>query len=119
MSDSELLEETNRLLRKLVEIDEERRAENERAMKELEARRPMVELHNEALEERLKRMGIESEAAEVGENDWEKRLQEANRKTMENIETASARERQYKDELLAELRTQSDLLRQIVEKLGR
>jgi hypothetical protein len=116
----ELLADTNRLLQRLVEIDQTQRAESERFREEMEARREkMNEEQNESKTKRLVDLGLTPEDAALPEEDWEVRHAEAQRNAHENIERARQKDEEYKEQLLAELRTQSDLLRQIAEKLGR
>lgn len=74
---------------------------------------------NKEREEKMK-VKLEERGAptEGTEEDWQKRLDEARQKSRENMELVREKDLKYKEELLQELRTQSDLLTQISEKLG-
>jgi hypothetical protein len=120
MADAELIEETNRLLRTILQNDAEQKARSAEAIEEIKKKGEKIDANfEEQRKKRLRDAGLPEEAVEGTEDDWEKRRREAQRKSRENIEASQKRHERYQEELLAELRTQSDLLRQIAERLAR
>lgn len=120
MTQEELLEDTNRLLRRLVEMDEEQRAKAESLKEERGARRKSTEqTANNAMKEKLRELGLPEDVTEPSEKEMEARLKAARERSKENLEIAKQRQEQFQSQLLEELQTQSDLLRRIAEKLER
>lgn len=108
------------MLRQLLDIQAQQRAEAERFHAEFEAEMAEMTAKREAaMRERLIERGVPEEAARGTEEGWEKRMEETRRESARRIEAARQKDAEYKEQLLAELRTQSDLLRQIAERLGR
>jgi len=106
MTHDELVADTNQLIRQLLEREAAAKAESERFLQESRSR--LAEI----------RGAKPNEAPEDLFADMDARRKEATAKAQENLKVATQREADFKDELLAELRIQSDLLRQIAEKLG-
>ena len=71
------------------------------------------------MKKRLEERGLPPEGLEGTSGEWERRREAASRRSLENLETLRERDETYKVELLAELRTQSEILRQIAERLER
>ena len=120
MADADLIVETNRLLHTILQNDAEQKARSAEAIEEIEKKSAEIDTKfSEPMKERLRKEGLPEEAIEGTQEDWEKRRREAQRKSRENIEASQKRHEQYQEELLTELRIQSDLLRQIAERLAR
>ena len=120
MSSDELLEDTNRLLRRLVEIEAEQRELAAKTRLEFEEKKAAWTQENkDKMRDLLVERGVPKEVAEIPEVDFEKRRGETLRRSKENMESALAREKEYKTQLLEELRTQSELLRLIAERLDK
>ena len=118
MGDEATLVETNRLLAEFVRLREEDRAEAERFRRETEEVTAKIEADgNRFLTEQLEKRGLPAELAEGTEAEWERRREEATRRTTENMTTLRDRDAEHKAAILAELRVQSDLLRRIAERL--
>lgn len=107
------------MLRRLLEIDEEQKKQSAEVKARLEQKKAELTNHREErdLKEREK-LGLPPEGA-VTEEQIQQRRDEAMRRAKENAEVAREKFEKYREELLTELRTQSDLLRQIAERLGR
>lgn len=119
MTNDELLEETNRLLRRLFELDEKQKAENEEALKGFNFRmEEMKSKRDKKLNEELSKKGPEEEALQGGGTDWEARFKSVSEKSRVNLEEMREQDRAYKESLLHELRLQSEILKQIAGKLG-
>ena len=119
MTQEELIADTNRLLARLLEIDEIQRVESEEKRKEwAEDREQREEDRNERMREKLRERGVSEELLQGDNVDWEKRLQEVQEQQKKRIEEAKEREQKYKDDVLDELRAQTELLNRIAEKLG-
>ncbi len=56
-------------------------------------------------------------ATHIPEKDWEARAESVRKKSTENLAAMSAKSEQYRDDMLVELRIQSELLRQIAARL--
>lgn len=120
MSSDELLEDTNRLLRRLVEIEAEQRELAAKTRLEFEEKKAAWTQENkDKMRDLLVERGVPKEVAEIPEVDFEKRRGETLRRSKENMESALAREKEYKTQLLEELRTQSELLMLIAERLDK
>jgi len=120
MSDQELLEDTNRLLRQLVEIDAQHRQDAEQSKAKLdEINKDLENKRKERLRKFAAEKGLPAEVAEGEEEDWQKRLEETRRRSKENIELGKAKELEFREQLLAELRKQSELLQKIEARLSR
>ncbi len=104
MDQGSLIQETNALLKQILDMHAQQKAESEKQKADLE--KSMAEMK-------------EKYKTDDSEDDWEKRIQETREKTKTRLEESKQRELQFKTELMDELRTQSDLLRQIAEKLER
>ena len=118
MPETDLIAETNRLLRTILDHDAAQRARAEEMSGKMEKELAEVRAKtDERLTARLREQGLSEAALEGGEEDWEKRREEASRRSKERMEEATAREARYKEELLDELRTQSKLLQRIAERL--
>lgn len=118
MPDDALLAETNRLIGRVLQLHEEQRAEGERMMAGHDER--MAELRakaDAAMAESLKEHGATDEEAVGSSEEWEARRTAATRRTEENLETLRQRNEAHREELLVEMRTQTDLLRRIAERL--
>lgn len=104
MSDEQLIIETNELLRRLLEVEAQRKAN--------------ADLSRGALKERLAeirtRAGVDKESDEA----LEARRLAAQAKSDERITQMREKEEEYRQRLLGELATQTDLLRRIGEKLS-
>jgi len=118
MTPEELLADTNRLLQRLVAIEDERKAEAERYRAESDfSLAEMKKKTDESMAQRLKERGLSEDAAAGGDEDWDKRFKAVQQKSRENMDAMRVKDEQYKEQLLQELRTQSDLLKQIAKKL--
>lgn len=119
MTNEELLQDTNSLLRRLFELEEQNRLEAEKSRIEFEKLMEKTREEQDAgINERLVEVGVADSASMGSMDSWQQRSTEATRAAQQNIDEARAMDQEYKDALLAELRKQSDLLRQIAEKLG-
>lgn len=119
MSQEELIANTNDLLRQVIEINRKREEEHARSKVELEATfTASKQKREEALAAGLRAHGHPDEIAEGSDEDWEKRMAEAQSRARENMEASRKKAEEHKDALLEEMRTQSELLRKIAEKLG-
>lgn len=96
MAEPELIAETNRLLQRLIDIDAEGRADLEKSIRDI----PIPKMDLEVTE-----------------------LETRQRAAMEKVRASSTeireQEQKYRQELLAELRIQTDLLTRIAERLKR
>jgi hypothetical protein len=118
MSESDLLAETNDLLRRLVEIDERNRREIEESEAKWDAEK--VEFDAKILETKkrlLTERGVPEEGLGGEDKDWEKRIEEGRMEMTKKMETLRDKDEEYKQVVLAELQKQSDLLKQIAAKL--
>jgi len=119
MSQEELIADTNRLLQQLVASEKAQKEEAERSRAEFETKfGDLSAKREETLKSKLGQRGLPSDLIDTPEEDWEKRINEARQKSKENLELMRQKDEQYKEELMQELRIQSDLLKQIAEKLG-
>jgi hypothetical protein len=100
MAQDQLIQETNEVLKKILEIEEQKRAKVE----SLTSERSTIP--------DLQRPGNETK-----EEDLEKRMKAAQDQSRENMRVIQERSKQYQEDVLNELRIQNDLLRQIFEKL--
>jgi hypothetical protein len=120
MTDSELLAETNQLLKRVVEIDQENRARSEAMRKENDRMHAEMDAKRKAsMRSSLQELGLSVEDSDPSDDSWEERMKEVQRLSREKVELARKKEEHYRDQLLEELRIQSDLLKQIAEKLDR
>ncbi len=120
MPDDALLAETNHLLQRLLDLDADRKASTAAAKEKFDAMKTKMNAdREETMRKRLEAEGLSAEDAAIPEEEWEARRKEAQRRSQENIETARMKDAEYKQTLLEELRTQSDLLRRIEERLAR
>ncbi len=117
MADPDLIAETNRLLRQLLESDAEAREQSKASRERLNAFREDLDAKRE--ERRKTRLREDGFPEDASEDDLDARRKEAHRRSEENIAVSREREARYREELLQELRVQSDLLRQIAERLER
>lgn len=118
MPDTELIAETNRLLQRVLDLSEQRKSDSERGMVDFKAQmEAMKTKREEAMKTRLEEREVPTEVASADEEEIESRRKAALHRSQENIATMQARDREYKERLLAELSTQSDLLRRIAERL--
>lgn len=120
MSDQELLADTNGLLRKLLDLEEQRRIESEKSLREMQER--MERMHAEsdaALKSRLQAKGLSIDDAESSDEDWEKRLEAARSRAREQAQEAQQRIERHQAAVMQELATQTELLRRIAERLER
>lgn len=119
MSSDDLLLETNQLLRRVVEIENERRAEAEKQRVEFEEMQKQTEAtRSESFRTMLQDRGLSGEVLDLEGTNFDERFAEAQRKTEENLKAMREQDEMYKNSVLQELQTQSDLLKQIAEKLG-
>jgi hypothetical protein len=102
MSEADLIQETNQLMRRILEIEDERKRQEERSRIELEE-----------MQERIKARTEEAE-----EDDWEARIRESQEEAAKASLEMKEKDEMYKQQLMTELQTQSELLRRIAEKLG-
>lgn len=102
MSEADLIQETNQLMRRILELEEERKRQEERSRIELEE-----------MQERIK-----ARTEEVEEDDWEARIRESQEEAAKASLEMKEKDEMYKQQLIVELQTQSELLRRIAEKLG-
>jgi hypothetical protein len=114
----DLVAETNGLLQRFLKVEEERAAEAAEAkakfdkeMAEMEASR------KEKMRSALIERGLPEDAADL-DADFEARLREAQKESQIRLEEAKVRDQDYKEQFLAELQQQTELLRQIAEKLA-
>lgn len=120
MTHDELIADTNRLLAQIVQMDTERQAQAKKSEAEMEERMAAMKAkREEAMKTRMEERGLTGEAASASDEDWEARITQSRRQTEQNLEFMREKDREYKEQLIQELRVQSDLLRQIAEKLGR
>lgn len=121
MSPEELLADTNRVLHELLILEREKEKEREKNAASLKDFKASWAERKEKLDEKMKGVlvdrGVPEEAAEVTEDDWEKRSQAVQQKSRENLAVMSERTSRFNEELIAEMKIQSDLLRQIAAKL--
>jgi hypothetical protein len=114
-----MIEDTNRLLQRLIEINEEQRVRSEELKKDNEVRmKALKDKSDAAMKEHLIKRGLSPEDA-GSEEDWKTRAEEARKMSKERLEASQQQTLQFRTEMLQELKTQSDLLRQILEKLER
>lgn len=119
MTDEELLADTNRLLRQFFDWDREQKAERER----MEARWKADEERREAesksfMADALKSKGVSLDGLDLTDENFEAKIKEIREKSQRNLEESKARELAFREDLLAELKIQTDLLNQIKEKLA-
>ncbi|MDH4387180.1 MAG: hypothetical protein QE269_00480 [Fimbriimonas sp.] len=102
MQDSPLLVETNALLQRLLQLEDDQRAEAERAKKEFEERfsRPLVDRDEEA------------ESAN-------KTIEESTKKMREQMEESRRKEEEFRAAVISEYQEQTRLLREILEIVKR
>lgn len=118
MSPEELLVDTNRVLHELLDIERQRKVDNEKARTEFivnqaEREQKRAEKMKQALIER----GIPEGEASIPEDVFEKRAEAAREKSNENIKIMEQRNLQFRDDVVAELKIQSEILRQIAARL--
>ncbi|MBS1727642.1 MAG: hypothetical protein JST51_13035 [Armatimonadetes bacterium] len=119
MDHADLLAENNRLMQQLLDFHAEQKGEAEKAKSDFDGRMAEMKSRRESeMNAKLAEIGASKEAAQGSEEDWEKRMKDAQQQTRERTEAILAKDRQYKDELLRILDEQTSLLRQISEKLG-
>jgi len=119
MTPEELLADTNRLLRELAEAEAKVRADAEVKSAEFKEKMAKMAEEREAKQrELMKERGLPENELGTSDEDFDKRRKEAQERLNTNALAVRERESKFKDEMLAELRIQSDLLRQIGEKLG-
>src|SRR5947209_5120123 len=105
MSESELIAETNRLLKELIGTDERQREEARMASAASQERLDAMKVKREdAMKSHLKELGLPDEGLTGAEADWEKRRDETMKRSRERLEEQRARAEQYQNELLEELR---------------
>lgn len=118
MKESELLAETNELLRRIVQIDDEQRHAAERSKAEIEQQMAEMKVVREkTTKQTLEAQGLSGEGIEGTPKDWEDRMKEAQRKSEENQRVMREKDEYYKNQLLKELSEQTRLLALIAEKL--
>lgn len=118
MSEIDLITETNQLLRRFLEMQEERArasAEMSQVMQEhlVKARTN----REETLNAKILQAG-EPDLAKGTSEEWHARMERAQADGEVMRQQAVAAERLFRDDMLAELRKQTELLEQIAEKLG-
>jgi hypothetical protein len=112
MDQQQLIAETNELLKRILDLEAERKVEAEQARVEAEKSMKDFDLG-------MGRIGSPGSLVENDHADWEKRFAETQKKSRERIDAATEKDREYKADLLGELAIQTALLRQIAEKLKR
>lgn len=120
MTDIELIADTNRLLQQLVDFQTRQEAESKRAKEEMDARMAEMETKRKENTRRLMEgLGVQTHDAALSETDLDEKMASVREEGKRRIEEVRQIESTFRDQLLAELRAQSELLRQIFERLGR
>lgn len=118
MSPEELLTDTNRLLRQIVEIDQRQREESERARADFEATQKELEKNRtERLAQAVRDRGVDVNPELLDEDALDRKRQELQRRAKENLEEAKKKQQEHQELLLAELRIQTELLKAIAQRL--
>ena len=102
MQESPLLSETNALLKRLLQLEDDQRAEAESAKREFEARfsKPLIDKEEEA------------ESAS-------KTIEESTKKMREQMEKSRLKEEEFRAAVVSEYQEQTRLLREILEIVKR
>ena len=117
--DDELVRETNALLKRIVEMDEEAKRESTRWQEEFDKRSAKSdEEFNLSVNQRLIEQGFSESELAGGSRDWEAKLEDLRVRTREQAEETLRLDRKYKDDVLAELREQTRLMGEIVQALN-
>jgi|GEM_PF-5743954 len=121
MDQASLIAETNALLKQVLDADAARKAEAEKQRAEFETQMGGLKERTSARTGAPRKEAGAEDADSAGDpdEDWEKRLKDAREKSRERMEQSAVREREFKAQLLEELRTQTELLRQIAERVVR
>lgn len=120
MTDAELLADTNRLLKQFFEWNEEQKAERAGAEEKFKVdQMRWSEEQKEWKAKALREKGLDVDGLDLDDETFKAKFNEIREKSRRQIEEAKKREIRYREELMAELQTQTSLLRQIAEKLGR
>ncbi len=118
MSPEELLADTNRVLHELLELDRRRKEESSKSMEEFKAKQAEREQKRaETTKQNLIERGVPEDVASISEDDWEKRAKEVRQKSTENLKVMEERHSTFRDDVVAELKIQSEMLRQIAARL--
>ena len=118
MADDELIAETNQLLKRVLELDAEHRLETEKRIKELDDQRKEIKRRRQdEIAARLIEDGFSEADAHLSDEEWKERRWEAEKSAREQLIEAREREAKFRDELLSEMRAQTEVLRQIAERL--
>jgi len=117
MSQDALLLETNRILGRLLEIQEAHLREAEESAKEAAEYEAEQKKRDEALQQALAQRGLDPRLVEGSDENWDARYEAATAKSRQKIEEAQAEEEKFREALLTELRIQSELLTQIAKRL--
>jgi hypothetical protein len=118
MEDAELIRETNELLRRIVQMDEEAKQESAKWQEEFERRSEQSdEEFNANVNQRLMEQGFSESELAGGPRDWEDRLQELRTRTQQQAQETLNLDRKYKEDVLAELREQTRLMTEIAQAL--
>ena len=119
MTNEELLLDTNQLLRKLFEIDEQNRAQADESRASLKKQMEEVRARQaEAAKSPSTDLSVQEPAPSGAPQDWETRQKVATESGKARMEEMRALDQKYKEEVLEELRKQSEILKQIAERLG-
>lgn len=119
MADPELIAETNRLLQRFFDMRQQDKEAAEKHRLEHESWKAEQDENFQAgLREKLQERGAELEGFDGTMEDWEARMKAVRTQAKEKLEVEKVKERAYKDRMLEEMQTQSDLLRRIAERLG-
>jgi hypothetical protein len=119
MSDAELFADTNRLLNLVLEADRQRHEEAEKRMAKIkESSARVMPRFSDAVQAQLKEARTSLSEGPAEESDPGSLMKSVNERARAIAEEARDKERRFKDELLQEMATQSELLRRIAKKLG-
>lgn len=120
MEDAELIRETNGLLKRIVQMDEEAKREQAKWQEEFEKQSERSdEEFNKSVNQRLIEQGFSEPELAGGSRDWEDRIQELRARTQQQAQETLNLDRKYKEDVLAELREQTRLMSEIARALNR